>query len=82
MTTKGETVARALGISINRVKTLAFIASFVLAAVGGLVYAARFKSVEAVTGVELPLEVIAASVIGGCSLQGGIGTIIGCFRVA
>ena len=70
-------VARALGISVARVKTLAFIASSTLAGLGGLIYVARFDSVEAVTGNELPLEVIAASVIGGCSLQGGVGTIAG-----
>ena len=69
--------ARALGINVPRVKYISFILCALMASISGLVGLARFTIVEPVAGETLPLESIAAAVIGGTSLWGGIGTIIG-----
>ncbi len=69
--------AKAMGVEIERVKLVAFMLSALMAGLGGIMYVSRFKIVEPVVGLDLPLEAIAAAVIGGCSLMGGIGSIIG-----
>jgi len=69
--------ARALGIDVARVKTINFVLCSVLAAFSGLIALSHFQVVEPVAGQSLPLEAIAAAVIGGCSLMGGVGTIAG-----
>ncbi len=70
-------VARALGVRVERVKIVAFIISSICAAISGQVAVARFKIVEPTAGTGLELEAIAASVLGGTSLTGGIGSIVG-----
>jgi ribose transport system permease protein len=69
--------ARLSGINVDRVVFLAFIASGVLTALAGVISMARLTSgvPTAFAGVEL--RMIAACVIGGCSLSGGEGTILG-----
>ncbi len=69
--------ARAQGINANRVKVNNFMLSGVLAAVGGIMEAARFEVVEPLRGTGYELDVIAAAVIGGTLLTGGFGGIIG-----
>ena len=69
--------ARALGINVPLVKTIGFVVSGTLAALAGIIAMARFKVVEPVAGLGMELEAIASAVIGGCSLAGGIGTILG-----
>ena len=69
--------ARAQGINVNRVKVTAFVISGVLAAVAGILEAARFKVVEPLRGTGYELDVIAATVIGGTLLTGGYGSIVG-----
>lgn len=69
--------ARALGINVAKVKTINFVLSSVMAALAGLIALSRFKVVEPVAGMGLELEAIASSVIGGCSLAGGVGTVAG-----
>ena len=69
--------ARALGISVSKVKTVNFILSSIMAALSGLIALARFNIVEPVAGQGLELEAIASAVIGGCALTGGVGTIVG-----
>lgn len=73
----GEKAARLSGINVDRVVFLAFVASGLLAALAGIITAARLTSgvPTAFTGVEL--RIIAACVIGGCSLAGGEGTVLG-----
>jgi len=70
-------VARALGVRVERVKIGAFVISSLCAALAGQVAVARFKIVEPTAGQGLELEAIAASVLGGTSLAGGIGSIVG-----
>ncbi len=69
--------ARAQGINVNRVKIMTFVLSGLLAAVGGITEAARFKVVEPLRGTGYELDVIAATVIGGTLLTGGYGSIFG-----
>jgi len=69
--------ARALGVNVALVKTVNFVISGVLAALAGLIAMSRFKIVEPTAGVGLELEAIASAVIGGSSLAGGVGTILG-----
>ncbi len=72
-----ETAARLLGIRTNRVKVLVYSLAGVLGAVGGILLMSFLGSADpgAATGYEL--DVIAAAVIGGVSLFGGEGNLVG-----
>lgn len=48
-----------------------------LAALAGLVFAARFNAASPKAGVNFELEAIAAAFIGGASMSGGVGTVLG-----
>jgi ribose transport system permease protein len=70
--------ARVSGISVNRVKISAFVLMGVLAALAGILGLAFLPSSQAGrTGLGLELDVIAATIVGGASLSGGEGTILG-----
>ena len=69
--------ARARGIDPARVKTLLFILVSFLAGLAGLIQALRIGSAIPSAGEGWELDSIAASVIGGTSLFGGIGSMIG-----
>lgn len=69
--------SRALGINVIKVKYVAFMISGLMASLSGLMALARFRTIEATAGIGYELEAIAAAVIGGTSLTGGIGSIIG-----
>lgn len=70
--------ARVSGISVNKVKISAFILMGVLAAFAGILGLAFLPSSQAGrTGLGLELDVIAATIVGGASLSGGEGTILG-----
>jgi simple sugar transport system permease protein len=69
--------AIATGINTTRVKIITFIVVSFLAAFAGHVECFRLGSVAPLNGRGLEMEAIAASVIGGTSLFGGVGTIIG-----
>jgi ribose/xylose/arabinose/galactoside ABC-type transport system permease subunit len=75
-----EEAARLAGVNVGRVKTLVYVISGMCAAVVGFLYMALFSSGSPQTGTgdEL-LNAIAAVVVGGTSLSGGRGTIIGTF---
>ncbi len=73
-----EEAARLSGVSVDRIKILAYMLSGLLSAFAGLVLAARMQSGDAVrTGVGWELDAIAAAAIGGMSLMGGVGTVVG-----
>jgi ribose/xylose/arabinose/galactoside ABC-type transport system permease subunit len=74
-----EEAARLAGINTRRTKTLVYVISGALAAVAGLILMARFGSAAPQTGVGYELNVIAAVVVGGTSLTGGRGSIVGTF---
>ncbi|MFL6052622.1 MAG: ABC transporter permease [Actinoallomurus sp.] len=69
--------ARLSGIRTQRVKVLAFVVSGVLAALAGFILTARLSTAEPTAGTGLELEAIAAVIIGGTSLAGGRGTLVG-----
>ncbi len=72
-----ENAARLSGIPITRIKILVYSMAGVLAAVGGLLVTARLDSAQPNAGISYELDAIAAVVIGGTSLSGGRGTILG-----
>lgn len=74
-----EPAAQNAGVSVQRLKLAAYVLAGTLAAVGALVQIGRLDSANGSIMVGLELEVIAAVVIGGVSLFGGEGSILGAF---
>lgn len=74
-----ESAARNFGINVNRLLFKVFVLSGVVAAVAGWLMAARANGAVASMGRGFLFEVLAAIVIGGVSLSGGIGSLIGVF---
>jgi ribose/xylose/arabinose/galactoside ABC-type transport system permease subunit len=74
-----EEAARLAGINTGRVKTLVYVISGGCAAVAGLLLMSRFASGAPQNGTGYELQAIAAVVVGGTSLMGGRGTIVGTF---
>ncbi|HEY1722999.1 MAG TPA: ABC transporter permease [Magnetospirillaceae bacterium] len=72
-----ETAARYTGIDTRAIKMQVLIVSSVTAAVAGMLYAGRLQSGRFQFGEGDELSVIAAAVLGGTSLFGGAGTVIG-----
>ena len=69
--------ARAAGIQVDRIRIGVFMVASVLAAAGGLMQAGRVTAVTAGQGSNLIFGVFAAAVIGGISLEGGRGRVVG-----
>lgn len=73
-----EQTARLAGINVNKSKILVYGISGLLAALSGIIIAARLNSAQPDAGDGYEMDAIAAAVIGGCSMsQGGIGTMGG-----
>lgn len=72
-----EESSKKVGIAVNRVLIAVYLISGGLAALGGIVLTARLNAAAPTAGVTYELLVIAAVVIGGTSLFGGVGTIRG-----
>ena len=72
-----EKAAKLSGIKTERLTFLAFANMGVLAAAAGMVFAARLNSATPKAGFALELDVIAAVFIGGASMSGGVGKIVG-----
>ena len=73
-----EEAARFSGINTDRMVILAYIFGAVTAGIGGVLFALDVNSVQpAVHGNFYELYAIAAAVLGGCSLRGGEGSILG-----
>ncbi|QMR75296.1 autoinducer 2 ABC transporter permease LsrC [Enterobacter sp. RHBSTW-00175] len=71
--------ARQLGVAVNRTRMIAFTLNGVLAACAGIVFASQIGFVPNQTGSGLEMKAIAACVLGGISLLGGTGTLLGAF---
>jgi ribose/xylose/arabinose/galactoside ABC-type transport system permease subunit len=71
--------ARASGVDPDKRIRQVYIVAGLLAAIGGWMLAGRLRSVIPNLGEGMVFEVFAAAVIGGVSLQGGRGTMIGAF---
>jgi len=69
--------ARLSGIPTARVKVAAFMVSGMLASLAGFIVTARLSTAEPTAGTGLELEAIAAVIIGGTSLAGGRGDMVG-----
>lgn len=69
--------ARLSGVDVPGVKMAVLVLSAVLASIGGLILAARLNAGSGTVGADLLLDAIAAVVIGGTSLLGGVGRITG-----
>jgi inositol transport system permease protein len=69
--------AQASGINTNKVIRRAFIFNGILAAIAGIVLMSRINSGQPAGGVGYEFDAITAVVVGGTSLMGGSGTIIG-----
>lgn len=72
-----EDVARYSGISVNRVRTIAYVVQGLCVAVAVLLYVPRLGSTSATTGMLWELQAITAVVVGGTALRGGVGRIWG-----
>ncbi|WP_182113860.1 MULTISPECIES: ABC transporter permease [unclassified Actinotalea] len=71
------TGAHLIGVRTNGMVVLAFTASGTLAAVAALVFLAQIGSVSNQAGMGIEMRAIAAAVIGGVALSGGVGSILG-----
>lgn len=69
--------ARLVGIPVWRREVLAFVVSGATAGVAGALYLARFGGVDANAGSGYELPVVAACVVGGVAITGGVGTVVG-----
>jgi rhamnose transport system permease protein len=69
--------ARLAGIPVGRRTLAAFVLSGALAGLAGVLFAARFGTVDAAAGTGYELNVVAAVVVGGVAVFGGSGTIYG-----
>lgn len=72
-----EEATRLSGVPVDRVKISVYILGSLLAAIGGFLLTARLGVGETTAGLGYELDVIAAAVIGGISLQGGKGSVFG-----
>lgn len=71
----GEPAAWAAGINVDRTKIVAFAISGTLAATGGVILAARLSSGSPVLANQLLLPAIAAVIVGGTAITGGLGGV-------
>jgi ribose/xylose/arabinose/galactoside ABC-type transport system permease subunit len=72
-----EQAARAAGISVPRIKLFAYGLCGLLTGLAGVVLAARITTGQPNAGQAYELDAIAAVVIGGTSLSGGVGGVVG-----
>jgi ribose transport system permease protein len=72
-----EEATRLSGVNVNFWKTAVYALAGGFAGLGGVVIAARLNSAQPALGTGYELDAIAAVVIGGTSLSGGEGTILG-----
>jgi rhamnose transport system permease protein len=69
--------ARLSGIPVGRRIFAAFVTSGALAGLTGVLYAARFGTLDANAGIGMELDVVAAVVVGGVAIFGGSGSVYG-----
>jgi rhamnose transport system permease protein len=69
--------ARLSGIPVGKRVFFAFVASGALAGLAGVLYAARFGTLDANAGIGVELNVVAAVVVGGVAIFGGSGSVYG-----
>ena len=72
-----STAARFAGINVRRLQITAFVASGILSSIAGLLGLGFIQSITPMAGQDMVFPVFAAAVLGGASLFGGEGTILG-----
>lgn len=72
-----EEAVRLSGVNVDKWKIMVYVISGFFAGLGGIMYAATYTTIIPGTGNGIELQAIAAVVIGGTSLAGGIGSITG-----
>ncbi len=72
-----EAAARFSGIPVDRIKLIIYSVSGAMAGFAGFIFVSRVSTTRSDMGTGLELDVIAAVVLGGTSIFGGIGTIVG-----
>ncbi|CAG5092802.1 Xylose transport system permease protein xylH [Thermobacillus xylanilyticus] len=72
-----EKAAMLSGVKTKRVSFWVFVNMGTLAALSGLIFAARLNAATPKAGVNFELDAIAACFIGGASMSGGVGTVVG-----
>ncbi len=74
-----ERAALLSGIAVKRVKVVNYALTGLLAGLAGVLMTARLGAATVTAATGLELKVISAAIIGGASLQGGEGTVLGAF---
>jgi len=74
-----EEAAVISGVRVNKVKTLVFVLSGLMAGIGGAILSSRLDSGQAATASGLELDVLTAVVLGGVSIAGGKGRLASVF---
>ena len=69
--------AELVGIPATRTKVLAYVICGVLSAIGGIIFCSRIGIVTSLSGNGYEMKAVAACVLGGISLSGGVGSVIG-----
>ena len=72
-----EKAAEITGVKVDRVKITVYIISSALAGLAGIMTAARLGVAQSTAGIGYELDTIAAVIIGGASVSGGRGTVVG-----
>lgn len=72
-----EVAARLVGIQVDRTKIQAFALLGTFAGIAAVLYVAQLRNVEVNIGTNIALEAIAATILGGANIRGGIGSLIG-----
>ncbi len=71
--------ARVAGFPAQRIIFMAFVLSGALAGLGGFMFLARFGNITVVAGQGIELQSVAAAVVGGVNINGGLGSPFGAF---
>jgi rhamnose transport system permease protein len=72
-----ETAARFSGVPVDRIKLAIYTASGLMAGLAAWIFVSRVSTTRSDMGIGVELDVIAAVVLGGTSIFGGVGTIAG-----
>ena len=72
-----EEAAHFSGVNVKKVKLIVYLLSGLTAGIAGVLFTSRFGVGQSTAGLGYELDVVAAAVIGGVSLSGGRGTILG-----
>ena len=73
----GELYAEQSGIDTKKITVMVYVLSGLIAAFGGIILSARISSGNPLVGDSYAMDSVAAAVIGGISMNGGVGTIAG-----